>query len=535
MPSSLQTPLLADSDHDAALGGPPQVEEESALSRLIAESTPPSALLPVDESEQSEIATPYRRASGTTILAGTLVCLMWGFIWGAFFSAKDGWLNTHLQINIGWISKYLPVVTKHTDVVIVKTTVFSMASNLGDDKSYASEAALWFCSVVLPCVFMIVCPIWILSDFSEPPRRYGANGFVRPNRLWLELSIRLSWLVMFILLALDVAIGGLELTWDETDIQVHNELKGGYLSYLLGCTCATLAVVVLRLPYLEHLQIWGCADNHHHNNNKPQQEPPQLVAPELEPPPPQALRAPPLHAFRMGFLSSNDLSDTERADNTTTATDLFQQTPFTTRVQPWKSLVAFQLGILALLLWIPAMALPTFRVLYDGMVVQLVKTKAFNTYIWQLPLVVWRTGVKAGTDMWMLVLTFGILLTVAFVIPVMAHAVASMIWWQTHGQQATTTRANKLRDILKLLHPAMCQFPCALAMLVTVGSFDDVGENIDGFICVQIENVVENQCLVSGGVILSGCWFLVAQAVALEAFVYLTLLWTAPKRQNITV
>lgn len=54
-------------------------------------------------------------------------------------------------------------------------------------------------------------------------------------------------------------------------------------------------------------------------------------------------------------------------------------------------------------------------------------------------------------------------------------------------------------------------------------------ENIDEVICQKIEHVIESQCLISGGILLAGAWFLFAQVICLEIFVILTLRWTAPK------
>ena len=116
----------------------------------------------------SSVASNSRPASLTTTIAGTLICLQWGFTWGAYFSKH--WMDSHLQISIGWQSRFLPWIDKHTDFVIDEQSVFTLADNLKDDKEYVSLAGLWICSVLLPCVFMIVCPIWILTDYSVPRR-----------------------------------------------------------------------------------------------------------------------------------------------------------------------------------------------------------------------------------------------------------------------------------------------------------------------------------------------------------------------------
>jgi hypothetical protein len=533
-----RTPLLAQDGHGEtpALSGLPEsaAHEESALSRLIAESTPPSFLMPqgvIDETMVATTPSPFKRSSGTTIVAGTLICLQWGFLWGAYFS--ESWMDSHLQVYLAWQQKFLPVLDTHTDVVIVQTSVFTLATNLEEDKSYFSLAGLWFCSVILPCIFMIVCPIWILTDYSVPPRpgvmgNNAMTNIVGPFRRWLELTIRLSWLVIFIILTLDVAISGIELEWDFTDLKIQNELKGPFISYVVGSACGLLAVVVLRMPYLEHIKLLRYTAEKPTQNNNIQQS---YSLPES--PPPQALRAPPANAFQLPWLSSLSANgDGSDVTEPLLGTPSNQQQPTqSTSLTPYQGLVAFQLGILAFLLWIPSVALVQFRVLYDGLIVDLVKVKAFNMYIWQLPLLVWNTGVKAGTDKWMLILLFSIIFTFVLIIPLVAHAVAAMVWMVRKEQ----TRA-KLTDILTLLQPAMCQIPFAMGLLVTVGSFVDIGGNIDAGICVKIESLVQNQCMITGGVIFSGCWFLVAQAITLEAFVFVTLRWTVtPKPTSITV
>ena len=60
----------------------------------------------------------------------------------------------------------------------------------------------------------------------------------------------------------------------------------------------------------------------------------------------------------------------------------------------------------------------------------------------------------------------------------------------------------------------------------------DIGENLAKDICHRIEDVVQNQCLITGGVHLAGCWFTLAQAVCLELFIALTLIWTESKKQQ---
>lgn len=206
-----RTSLLAQDDNNPNLSGPPSsaMEEESALSRLIAESTPQAALMPfsaaLDETttQSTSVFTfgggVHKKASFTTILAGSLITLQWGFVWGAYFTKS--WMDLHMQISIGWQQKYLPWLDKHTDVVVQGLSVFTLSDNLKDDNKYGSLAGMWICSIVLPSVFMVICPIWILSDYSAPPSRKGQLA----SRMWLELSIRLGFLVAFILLFLNVS------------------------------------------------------------------------------------------------------------------------------------------------------------------------------------------------------------------------------------------------------------------------------------------------------------------------------------------
>lgn len=522
------TPLLAGDDNDPALSGPPNhaVEEESALSRLIAESTPPTALMPfsaaMDETTQS--TTPalsllqHKKASFITILAGTLLTLQWGFVWGAYFS--NSWMDSHLQIFIGWQEKFLPWLDKHTDVVLQQMSVFTLSDNLRDDKEYGSLVGIWICSVILPCIFLIVGPIWILTDCTSPPKRRTMALGQPLSRAWLELTIRLSWLVLFIHLFLNVAITGIELQWEDTDLQVHNRLKGPFVSYLLGCTCALITVVVLRMPYLEHVRLLSYPEQ-----PKLHQPAPRQMAVTPDPTPPQATHAPPANAFQLPWLRSTDENDDEvdaRQPLLEQRSPPPSQSSSTTKRKSWQTVVIFQLGLLSLLLWGPALALAQFRVLYAGIIMDLVKNPAFNVYVWELPSIIWNTGVRAETPLWILILTATLMGLFVVLLPLLAQGVA-MMTWINHGP-------GKWRDVLTLLHPTLCGIPFAAALIVTVPSFIDIGEDIDDDICVRIEHVVRNQCLISGGVLQWGAWFLLAQAVCLEAFVVLTLWWTAPPR-----
>lgn len=538
----MQTPLLASDGHDepALSGGPDTdgLQEGSALSRLIAESTPPEALMPfsaalsggtmIDETTTNNnngAETPQQKhkpASLTTILAGTFLCLNWGFLWGAFFS--NSWMDSHLQVTLSWQQQFLPFLNQSTDFVVQGTSVFSLASDLMDDKNYGGWAGLWICSMVIPCIFMIVCPIWILSDYSVV--RWKQNYRQQEqSRLWLELSIRLSLLVAFIILILDVAIGGIELEWEETNLQVHNQLRGAYMSYLLGCTCALLAVVILRLPHLQHIKLLRYPGTASPASSQRQQ---QIVA-ESDEAPAQATHAPPANAFRLPWLSSS-VSNSDGETESLVAQDAPIQQPqpqsasSLTGMEKWQKWTLFQAGLLSFACWIPSLALANFRVLYAGMVVELVKTPAFSVYVWQLPRIIWHSGVRSGTPKWILIVSFVIVTILVVILPLLAQMIAFVVWMVRPGRLRSV-----LLDILQILHPALCGIPFSIAIFVTVPSFIDIGENLDQAVCTSIEGMVQNQCLISGGVRLAGCWFLVVQSLALEAFVFLTLRWTAPK------
>jgi len=541
------------------------MEEESALSRLITESTPPEALLPFGPGITDETIAPTTVSSGPnrgkasiiTTLAGTLICLQWGFTWGAFFT-KTGWMDSHLQVSLGWQTKYLPFLDKHVDFVIQETSVFTLASNLKDDKEYFSLAGIWFCSVVIPCVFMIVCPIWILTDYTVPRRKFVPQQQQQLfSRSWLELTVRLSSLVSFIILTLNIAIRGIELSWADTDLQVHNEIRGAYLSYLVGTSCALTTVVILRMPFLEHIQLLkypyqkeNAASTRHARANS------NFSAVSAEVPPPRALYSPPPNAFSLPWLSSKhgrngnsatadpveNESETERliepegtpqqASNPSPTRQSQQSVPTTVppcKISKNQKIILFQAGVLAPLLCFPALVLAQFRVLYDGLVVDLIKTKAFNVYLWQFPQIIWHTGVQSGTPKWIMVVTFSMICLVVLILPLVAYLVAVLAWMRPRLRPV-------FRDVLQLLQPTLCGIPLAAAIVVTVPSFIDIGEDLDEDICTQIEKVIQNQCLISGGVRLAGCYFLLAQAIVLEIFVALTIRWTAPpKTSNNTV
>lgn len=269
---------------------------------------------------------------------------------------------------------------------------------------------------------------------------------------------------------------------------------------------------------MQHLKLLG------YPGQQPKRNPRQVVASSVpEPTPPQALRSPPPNAFQLPWLNSSDDYD----DPNEMERPLLEnggrrpQSSLPQVIQPWKHVVIFQLGLLSLLLYFPALALAQFRVLYSGLVMELIKVPAYSVYAWQLPHIVWHTGVRANTPLWILILTGMIMGTFVVLMPLLAYGAAIMTWLRGRG---------KWRDLLTLIHPTLCGVPFAAGMIATVPAFINIGENMDGDICNQIENVIENQCMISGGVILSGAWFLLAQALCLEAFVTLTLWWTAPPR-----
>jgi len=396
---------------------------------------------------------------------------------------------------------------------------------------------------------MIVCPVWMVTDYTlqwSPAMSINAKEERRKqqqSRMWLELTIRLALLVAIIILILDVAIGGIQLVWEDTDLQVTNQLRGSYLCFLMGCTCALLTVVVLRMPYLEHVNLLRYPASALTLHGTRQQ---QLSAETEDPPPAPATRAPPANAFRLPWLSSSRTTSTidgdaaelepfvDSADQPAAESSSINHrtTARPVHLKGWQKWTLFQTGLFSFAFWIPSLTLASFRVLYAGMVQDLVKTPGFSVYVWQLPGLIWNSGAQSGTPKWMLVTIFVILAILVVVVPIIAQLVGLTVWLV----RSNSTKA-KLRDILLLLHPMMCGIPFAFGILVTVPSFVDIGENLDKAVCSSIEKVVQNQCLISGGVRLAGCWFLVAQSIALEAFVFLTIRWSEPPKEyrNIVV
>ena len=192
----------------------------------------------------------------------------------------------------------------------------------------------------------------------------------------------------------------------------------------------------------------------------------------------------------------------------------------------WKRLVVYEFGILASVLWIPALFLPLFQVTLDGILASFAAQVTFEVPFYQLfSVLLLHQSTAAGTDRWARLSLGLVFLLLVYILPLVATASAIAAWrapdHSKHAWFYTT--------ILRYIQPCLCSVVFSLALLMAVPTLEPLGDYLldsqTGGFCQRFENVTDSSCLVIHGHHRLGQWFLLGQSMSLEIFVILTILW----------
>jgi hypothetical protein len=384
-----------------------------------------------------------------------------------------------------------------------------------------SAMTLVITSLILPCLCMILCPAWTVGDHQE---RRGSTTLMKPvsiPRTIVEYTLRLSLLCFFTLVVLDVGTSSLEIFSNHTTFRITNRTRGGLVCYTLGMSCALGVLVILRLARGKKPSI--LSERTLYDRRRP--------------------RAPPSRAFQLPWRITASsprsqlqqeqqqalLFQDETDDILVDHVESLQIEPTGTEESPQeglsfcKKVLVYEFGVLATVLWVPAVFLPLFQVNFGGLISSFMEEVSFTVKFWELPAVLWQRGITAGTDRWILIALGTVLLSLVYVLPVLATLLTMGVW------RCTSTTSLFCRNVLQFIHPCLCGIVFALSLLLAIPAFEPVGDYLldeeTSGLCQKFEDITDETCLTIHGQHGLGQWFLLAQSLTLEMFILLTLTW----------
>jgi hypothetical protein len=472
-----------------------------------------------------------------TAVAGTLCVLHLGLVWGSY-TAK-AWAETHVRVMVAWQAAYLPFLDDMTNQVVRTTSLASFLQDLDGCHAYTLLVLLWFTALVLPCLCMVIAPTLVVGDyihpFSSQKRRIHWDG-----RTFVELATRFAWLSVYSLSLVSLATSFVELEWTGTQIYAGQQAKAPMAAYVVGTTCAVGLLALLRAPRTESLKIVSALE--HEIEFSP------LTPPPVRSPPPQAFQHPwqleesfnneeePLMTVLehdalapsspprppRTFPTLRSPPQTPVADDATPdLIDEEERPPLAPRLTWWNKFVAFQVGLVSVILWIPSFYLPMLHFSYSGMVADLLQQPSLRLYLWEVPGVLWDEGRQFETPLWILLLVGLFSIATVLVLPLLATFMGVLAWL---GEGAW---ADKSYVWLYTLHPSLGGVVFALAMLTTMSVLQPLSSLLfDEQTFDACHGVTGSPCLVVRGQLLSGAFFYLVQAIFLEIFVLCTLQWS---------
>ena len=508
--------------------------EESPLERLIAKSTSEQAAqstpflleeslsyVPVSHTPPAVTMAQTIRSSLATLGAGSLCLLQTGLVWGSFLSSS--WFDTHLIISIDWQKQYFPFLNDAVDQLLHSTTLASLLSTFMGAEQHVASLVLIISSILIPCLCMILCPVWTVSDHKarlttrqqQPQPQPQQTNSAQTPRIIFESLLRFSLLAYFLLALLDVGTSSIEIVSNDTKFSITNQTRGGLVAYALGMSCALGVIVILRSTRRRVTEYIPAPVSSEENYR------------------PSLPRPPPNQAFQLPWhLSANENSQEQQrpllADD-----DEFQGQVETMQIQQGglesqdisfcKKAVLFEFGIVATLFWLPALFLPLFQLNYGGLVSDFMAEVSFSIKLWELPAVLWQRGIAAGTPKWMLLSLGLVLIMFVYILPMLATILSICTW------RMKSTAGTFCRSTLHTIHPCLVGIVFALALLFAIPSFEPIGEYLldegTSGLCKKFHIVTNDTCLTISGKPDLGLWFLIGQSIVLEIFVILTLCW----------
>ena len=383
---------------------------------------------------------------------------------------------------------------------------------------------LWSVSLLLPCAFMIVSPTFLVND-AICPTFYAKRSRSWNGRGLIETLMRWAFLTFYIVVLLSLATSFMELQWTDTTIQVGTRARGSLAAYVMGIACSVGLSVLLRSPP---------------STNSLAQTPPAAATSQehsiVRPPPPQAFQHPwtPETQEDEPTMTVLEEMSQEPSDRSSKHRNLPDSAPSTPELIPEddgqdeevqeltfrQKFLAFQLGLLSLILWIPCFYLPFLHLSYDGVATNFLTERVFKLYVWDIP---FSHGTRFGTPTWIVVSAIIILLLTTLIFPILASCLG-VIAWVGDGMMST-----KCYSWLFALHPALCGPVFSIALFTMTHSLTPFSTSLldheSSGLCHKFKEITGEVCLNVTAKTLPGLWFYFAQSLILELFILVTLRW----------
>ena len=526
-----------------ALSAP--MDLDPSYSRVFRQSfAAPKGIVGLSNSINDGVATSY-----VTLFAGSLTLLEILLVWASFLS--DSWFDTYVRAPDFPIAK---------EKLLHSTTPASLLSALAGAEQHGAFILLLVTAVFIPCLSMILNPTWIAGDHRErlafSPEAIGCNHQVilLAPRLVFESLLRFSLLVFFILALLNVGTSSIEVVVRDADMIVFNRIRPGLLCYVLGIISAVGTIIVLRIARYPSFNGQTSLHGHSMQSSSFHRTGTRVAS---------GLHVPPARAFQFPWRASNTPDSTVQSqlqplleENNEVKHDNHQDEPqsltnsssvifddrrgmrnlqieddatddngISQRLNFCQKVILYDVGAMATILWLPALCLPLFALSYDGLASDFMPNVIHEVRLWHLPVALWAKGRTAGASNGIQVVLGTLTLTLTMIMPILANISAVAAWMKHKPVQ----ERRLCRKFLALVSPSLCGIVLVAALFVTVPAFapilDYVMDDYTVGFCEQIQNITGEACLTMTGRMGLGAWSLLAQAVSLELFVFLTIRW----------
>ena len=209
------------------------------------------------QQEQTTAASTSLSRYLVSVTAGTLCALHLGLVLTSLFVADSYWTQNYLNVQL----RFLPLET----LPLPSTGLATLLQQLNAASQTGAAMALWTTSLMIPCVFIVVAPSWIVANLRKKKTAWlPASSSTSALRLVLELSVRWALSAVFVVATLALACHFVAIEWTGTAVSLQTESGPGLVSFTVGVVCAISMVTLLRC-WKEHPRPAVAGTN---NNNR---------------------------------------------------------------------------------------------------------------------------------------------------------------------------------------------------------------------------------------------------------------------------
>jgi hypothetical protein len=461
-----------------------------------------------------------------TVAAGTCSILHLGFVWSSFVATN--WSETSLSVELPFLQSTLVPVTS--------TSLSTLIQSFVQTNQIGVSVLIWITSLLVPCLVMVLTPSWTVQVYSasksNPANLMQQEHWIRDI---LHLTARWSLTVVYTMGFIFLASQFVTVEWTNTFVSVQNKMDVGLASFTVGISFALIAIGVLRLH-----SACNRLDSSHPRIG------PTRAVPDPDRPTPtrrdsedgeatatmRILEDDPISTSEPTQVQGNDVLRNRAAAGTMPTRGLLASDAKLPNF--CETLLVFQLGLVAILAWIPAITLPAVQFELSGFASEFIpgnSTKSIS--LCQIPFVLYRDSLAARTPPWIIWLMGSLIFSWTVLCPMLAAFLSISTWMLPPDSSPSPARSSRssCRTWLYAIQPAASGIVLALALFIGVHSIEpwsDIAFNSvagKANMCAPFESLVGETCLTIRGSPMIGAWFYVVHACLLEVFIALTLRW----------